>query len=172
MTQTSTSTDGAMPFFQPLMEFWAKSLEQNTELASTLMNGAREATDVASLRSRWLDALRESLDAFMRQPAFLEAMRRNFLVMSEHKSRGEDLAQEMARETGLPRLPDISGLFERIQTGQKTIRARLSSIEQRLDNLECQVHNPGAEVAAGEQEAQPSLVGKNRNPAKRRTNHG
>jgi hypothetical protein len=71
-------------------------------------------------------------------------MRRSHLAVNECKANTEDLAQEVARETGIPRMPDISGLFERIQIGQEAIQARLTAIERRLEALEGQLaRGPG-----------------------------
>jgi hypothetical protein len=154
MATTTEAGAGAAPILQPFIDFWTRSLEQNASFAEALLTGSREAYDFSGLRRRWLDAVAESLDAYMRTPAFLELMRQRFQVLTEAKSQGEDLAQELARETGVPRMPDISGLFERIQTGQKAIRGRLTAIERRLDRLEGQRpkraargHNPGEQEA-------------------------
>jgi hypothetical protein len=46
------------------------------------------------------------------------------------------VAQEVAREIGVPRMPDVSGLFERTQIGHEAILARLVAIERRLEALE------------------------------------
>jgi hypothetical protein len=154
MATTTEASGAAAPILQPLIDFWTRSLEQNTAFAQALWTGSPEAYDFAGLRRRWLDAIAESLDAYMRTPAFLELMRQRFQALTECKSQGEDLAQELAREAGIPRMPDISGLFERIQTGQKAIRSRLGAIERRLDALEGQRpkrsargHNPGEQEA-------------------------
>jgi hypothetical protein len=136
MTQSSQSRNGHDPVLGPFVDLWGKLLEQGMEPTRLVLEGAREAFDPAALRRRWLDALAQSLDAYMRSPAFLEAMRRGFLPMTEFKSRAEDLAQEVARETGVPRMPDVSGLFERLQIGQEAILARLGAIEHRLAALE------------------------------------
>jgi hypothetical protein len=154
MPSTTEASAGTAPFLQPLMEFWTKSFEQNAAFTQALLAGSREAYDFSALRRRWLDAVAESLDAYLRTPAFLELMRQRFQLLTECKSQGEDLAQELAREAGIPRLPDISGLFERLRSGHKAIRSRLAAIERRLDALE----GPRPKRAArghptGEQEA-------------------
>jgi hypothetical protein len=142
MTPTNQSTNGHDPVFQPLLDFWSKATEQGTESARAWWEGTRAAFDPAALRRQWLDAMAQSLDAYMRTPAFLESMRRSHQAVNEFKSHTEDLAQEIARETGIPRMPDISGLFERIQIGQESIQAHLSAIERRLEVLESQL-TPG-----------------------------
>jgi len=101
-----------------------------------MLKQVKEGFDPLALRRRWLDTLAESLDAYMRTPVFLESMRGGLQAVSEHKRTTEDLAQEAAREMGIPRMPDVSGLFERLQIGQEAIQARLRAIEQRLERLE------------------------------------
>ncbi len=133
---------------QPWLDLCSKTIEQNLDLARIWMDAGKQAGDLHAVRTRLLNALRESLDTFMRQPAFLEAMRHNFLVMSEYKSRGEDMAQEFARETGMPRLPDISGLFERLNAVQKSIRTRLVQVERRLSELEAKARQSEQGAAA------------------------
>jgi hypothetical protein len=136
MNQATGCADGAATFVEPLLQFWTRSAQQNVEWTRTLLEGAQEATDFTGHRRRWLDALAESLDAYMRTPAFLEMMRKNFELATEAKSRGEDVAQELARQVGTPRMSDVSGLFERLQIGQKSISDRLRAIEARLDALD------------------------------------
>src|SRR5262245_36359274 len=96
-------------FFEPWMEFWSKSFEQGQEQTSALLEAMQGFPDLETLRRRWLDSLAQNLDTFLLSPAFLEAMRRNFEAMTEMKSHGEEAAQKFARETGIPRLSDISG---------------------------------------------------------------
>ena len=144
MTATNQSTNGHEAVFAPLLDFWSKALEQGMQPTQAWWEGSRTAYDPAAWRRRWLDALAESLDAYMRTPAFLESMRRSHQAINEFKSTTEDLAQEVARESGIPRMPDISGLFERIQIGQEAIQTRLAAIERRLEALEGQLaHGPG-----------------------------
>jgi hypothetical protein len=141
MTRTDETTVETAQFFQPLVEFWTKSFEQNMEFTKTLMESGKQATDTAALRRRWFDALAESFDAYMRTPAFLETMQRNFQALTECKGKSEDLAQEVARELGIPRMSDIGGLFERLQSGQKALRYRLTAIESRVGALENRRHS-------------------------------
>jgi hypothetical protein len=136
MAQTNESANGHEAMFQPFIDFWSKALAESAGPARAWWEGTRPALDPAGLRRRWLDALAQSLDASMRTPAFLESMRRSQQAVNELKGNTEDLAQEIARETGIPRMPDISGLFERIQIGQEAIQARLTAIERRLEALE------------------------------------
>jgi hypothetical protein len=130
-------TSGAVdPVLRPLLDFWAEAFEAGAGQAKPLWEGVAGVGDLAGLRKRWFEALSQSLDAYMRTPVFLEVMRRNFEVNTLLKGASEDVTQELARQTGVPRLPDISGLFERLRIGQEAILAKLSGIERRLKTLE------------------------------------
>jgi hypothetical protein len=131
-----TQTDNYEAVFQPVFDFWKSCFEQGAGQFQGWLSGAREASDPQALRRRWLEALGQSLDRYMRTPAFLEAMRRNLEMTTQVKSTVEDWARDLSRSTGIPRLSDISGLFARLQIGQEAILARLGAIEQRLEALE------------------------------------
>jgi hypothetical protein len=137
MTQNSATTNGYDEAVQKgLLDCWSQWIEQNQEQTKVLLDAFREASDLRAVRRLWLESLSKSLDTYMRTPAFLEAMRRNFDVMTHLKSNFEDAARDAARATGIPRIADISGLFERLQIGQEAVLARLSAIEHRLEALE------------------------------------
>jgi hypothetical protein len=136
MTQNSTQTNGQDAVLKPLLDFWSDWIGQSQEQTKVLLEGFREVGDLAALRSLWLESLAKSLDTHMRTPAFLEAMRQHFEVMTHLQSQAEGTASDVARATGVPRIADISGLFERLQIGQEAILARLTGIEHRLEALE------------------------------------
>jgi hypothetical protein len=136
MTANAQTNGTANPFFEPWMDFWSKTIEQSKEQSAALLEAMQGIPDPEALRRRWLDSLSNNLDTFLRSPAFLEAMRRNFEAMTEMKSHGEEAAQSVARETGIPRLSDVSGLFERLRLAQVLILDRLSAIERRLEAIE------------------------------------
>lgn len=139
MPENAQADGSTNAFFEPWMEFWSKSIEQSQEQTSALLEAMQGTPDLEALRRRWLDSLAQHLDTFLRSPAFLEAMRRNFEAMSEIKSHREQAAQNLACETGIPRMPDVSGLFERLRLAQEVILDRLSAIERRLEAIETTV---------------------------------
>jgi hypothetical protein len=136
MTQNGAQTNGQETVLKPLLDFWSEWVEQSQQQTKVLLDGVKGAGDLAGLRRLWLESVGKSLEAYMRTPAFLEAMRRHFDVMTHFKSSAEDAARDFARATGMPRIDDISGLFERLQSGQLAILNRLTAIEQRLEVLE------------------------------------
>jgi hypothetical protein len=136
MTQSGTQTNGQETGLEPLLDFWSEWIELSQEQTKVLLDSMKGAGDLAGLRHLWLESVGKSLEAYMRTPAFLEAMRRHFDVMTHLKSSTEDAARDFARLTGIPRIDDISGLFERLQSGQLAILNRLTTIEHRLEALE------------------------------------
>jgi hypothetical protein len=136
MSESAQTNGVTNPFIQPWMDFWSTTIEQGQEQTSALLEAMQGAPDLETLRRRWLDSLSKNIDMFMRSPAFLEAMRRNFEAMTEMKSHSEEAAQKVARETGIPRLTDVSGLFERLRLAQEAVLDRLTAIEDRLEAIE------------------------------------
>jgi hypothetical protein len=70
-------------------------------------------------------------------------MKRNFETMAQLKSAQEGLARDVSRSTGIPRIDDISGLFERLQIAHEAILERLRTIEDRLQRLESKPDGEG-----------------------------
>jgi hypothetical protein len=138
MTENATADGMHNSFFEPWMVFWSKALDQSKDQMTVLLEAMQGVPDSEGLRRRWLDSLSHNLDTFLRSSAFMEAMRRNFEAITEMKSHGEETAQKVARETGMPRLPDVSGLFERLRLAQDVILDRLTAIERRLEAIETQ----------------------------------
>lgn len=121
--------------YEPIVQFWNEFLEQRMGQTRSVLETMRGAGDLRAIHRRWLDSLAKSLDAYMRTPAFLEAMRTNLEVVTNLKAASEELAQQAAQETGIPRITDISGLFERVRIGQDAVLARLEDIEQQVRDL-------------------------------------
>src|SRR5579863_8503629 len=86
-----------------LMDFWSGWFGQCAERTQALLSGFKDASDPAALRRLWLDSLGKSLDHYMRTPAFLESMQRNFELTTQLKGAAEDLARDASRSTGIPR---------------------------------------------------------------------
>jgi hypothetical protein len=123
---------------QTWADLWAKYVEASTDYTKVLLESASGdgPADLESLRRRWLDALGKGMDAYLRTPAFLELLHRQFDAMTLAKGTADDVAKEVARNIGFPHLDDVAGLFERLQIGQEAIQARLTAIDRRLDALE------------------------------------
>ena len=135
--------------FQAWSDFWAKTIEANSDYTKVLLESANGdgPADLETLRRRWLESLGKSMDAYLRTPAFLEMIHHHFDAMTLAKTNADDVAKEVARNTGFPHLDDIAGLFERLQIGQVAILGRLAAIERRLDAVE------GAKKTNGQRKA-------------------
>jgi hypothetical protein len=125
--------------FQALLDYWQRTLDQNNAYAKAVLDSMRTNGGANNSRRLWLDSLGRCLDQYMRSPAFLEAMRRNFEAITAFKANAEEAAQEVAREAGVPRVNDIAGVFERVRIGQELILSRLDAIEEQL---QCIRHAP------------------------------
>lgn len=135
-TESAPTSNGRAVFFSPVMDFWFETARQAAEQTQALLSGQGAAPDPQAVRKRWIAAMAQSLELYLRSPMFLATMRRNFEALAQVQGSAEDLARDVARSTGIPRINDISGLFERMQIGQEAILNRLSAIEQRLSALE------------------------------------
>ena len=81
-------------------------------------------------------AMTKSIEAYMRTPAFLESMRRNAEAMTATKVTSELAKREFARQSGMPHIEDISGLYDRLETAHEVLLGRLQSIEDRLEAID------------------------------------
>jgi len=136
------------PIFQPMLEYWNKYIEQSQEHAKVLLDSMRDAGDLKNMRRRWLDALGQSLEMYMRTPPFLEGMHQHLDLMTGLKGHAEELAHDAAQASGIPRMPDISGLFERVRIGHDAILNRLDSIDRKLEVLQKRRKKPGTKKGA------------------------
>lgn len=133
---TLNSDDGSQQVIQPWLEYWTKLVEQNTQWSQALMAGVPPDVDPAAVRRQWLDAMSRSIEAFMRTPTFLESMKRHSDTTTAAKVTSELAQREVARESGLPHIEDISGLYDRLETANELVLQRLQTIEDRLEAIE------------------------------------
>jgi hypothetical protein len=124
---------------RPFVEFWSSYINQANDTTRKLLEGVNGNADVKSWQRRWLDTVSKSMDAYLRSPAFLQAMKQNTDLIVKSKRQADDLAREIARNANIPTASDISGLFERLHSIEEVILARLGRIEDRLKTIEAQV---------------------------------
>src|SRR4051794_15644736 len=82
------------------LDFWTQAAAVGGEQTRSVLDAMTGAKEPAAARRQWLEAQARIVDAFLRSPAFLEAMRRQFEASVLLKTQTEDLAQEFARLTG------------------------------------------------------------------------
>lgn len=126
-----TATDPA----SAMAAFWLQWLEQSSRGTQALLEAVQSISDPAKLQQAWLDALAQSLESFMRTPAFMDMMRRNLKTITDLKTTQDQVIHGTARHLGAPLADDITGLFERLYSTEQTILNRLEAIENRLDAL-------------------------------------
>jgi hypothetical protein len=122
--------------------FWAEWFAQSNEQARAILEALQGAGDPQAMQKRWLDAMAQCLDGFMRSPAFLEAMQRNLKMMTDLKGLQDQVIEDTARHTGAPLASDITGLFERLDSAERALQARLKAIEDRLTAIEAKLTGP------------------------------
>ncbi len=133
MSEKTASTAGADPIVQPYMDFWTGYFNQAAESAQKMFQSAIGGADPRAAQRRWLEAVDRSLDAYMRSPAFLSAMKQNIDFATKAKLRMDDLHKEFARNANIPTATDIGGLYERLRSVEDMILSRLAEIDERLE---------------------------------------
>jgi hypothetical protein len=130
-------TNGSFdPVMQPFVDLWSDYFNQANDAARVFLDGIDDSIDLKAWQRRWLDSVSKSMDAFMRSPTFLQAMKHNMDVINQTKMRFDDVATEVARNSNIPMASDISGLFERLHSVEEAILRRLGRIDERLTAIE------------------------------------
>jgi hypothetical protein len=127
------------PIVQPFVDFWSGYIKQANDTTRNFLDGVNGNADVKTWQRRWYDAVSTSIDAYMRSPMFLQAMKQNTDTLVKAKQQADDLATEFARNANIPTASDISGLFERLHSIEEVILNRLGSIEEKLGTIEQQI---------------------------------
>jgi hypothetical protein len=121
-------------------------MEQSARGTQAVLEAMQAAGDPQQIQRHWLDAVARSIDDFMRTPVFMEVMSQNLKMVTDLKRRQDQAIQDTARQFGQPLAADITGLFERLNSTERTIVARLQAIEDRLKAVETKL---GAAPAPG-----------------------
>lgn len=136
MSNENINNNGAVDPANALATLWAQCFEQANDQARVMLEALRQSGDPGEMQKRWLDAVGQSLDGFMRTEAFLESMRRNLKVMTDLKSMQDQMVQDTGRALGIPLATDIAGLYERLHSHEHAVLDRLNEIEERLGGIE------------------------------------
>jgi hypothetical protein len=140
-------TNGVIdPVVKPFVDFWSDYAKQADHATREFLDGIDDTADIKSWQRRWFDAVARSMDAYMRSPVFLQAMKHNADAVIKVKRQTDDFTAEIARNANIPTAGDISGLFERLHSVEEVILSRLGRIEHRLQTIEEQI---GAGQPAG-----------------------
>jgi hypothetical protein len=137
----SSAVDPARDF----LEFWRNYFEQTAIQTRILFETMQGGKSAEQLHSQWLGSLSESLDGFMRTPAFLEVLKQTLKRMTDLKLLQDQMAQSMARQSGLPLAADVTGVFERVNSAEQTIMKQLAELDDRLKRIEAALSSSPAE---------------------------
>ena len=124
------------PVFSPFVRYWTEYADQVNNAAREIFSGFDDGSQLKSWQRKWMDALSQSMDAYMRTPAFLQAMKHHTDTAIKLKQKSDDLTSELARTANIPTASDISGLFERLKCIEDTILKRLEHMDKRLEFIE------------------------------------
>ena len=83
-----------------------------------------------------MESLSQSMDGFMRTPAFLEVLKQSLKRMIDLKLMQDQVVQAVSQQTGLPLAADVAGVSERIQSVEQTILKQLAKLDDRLQAIE------------------------------------
>jgi hypothetical protein len=133
-------TNGAIdPVVMPFVDFWTDYVTKANDATREFIDGIDDGTNSKKLQRKWFDAVAKSMDAYMRSPVFLQAMKHNADTVVKVKRQVDDLTTEIARNANIPTAGDISGLFERLHSVEEVILGRLGRIEEKLQAIEKQI---------------------------------
>jgi len=128
----SSAADPARDF----LEFWKNYFEQTAIQTRILLEGMQGGKSLDQLHTQGLESLSQSLDGFMRTPAFLEVLKQSLKRMIDLKQMQDQMSQSIAQQTGLPLAADVRGVFERVHSAEQSILARLAMLDDRLKAIE------------------------------------
>jgi len=135
-TETKPNSGAAADPAAAMSTFWTQWLEQSSRGTQALLEVMQTAGDPQQLQRRWLDAVSRSLEDFMHTPTFLEILKNHLKAVTDLKVMQDQVVEDTARQFGLPLAKDITGLYERLHSTEKTILERLTAIEERLKAIE------------------------------------
>jgi len=129
------------PLLEPYREFWAEYVQRASDTARQMFQSATGAdADPRTWQRRWLEAVGQSVDAYLRSPAFLDAMKQNMDMLIKAKLQADDFTKEFARNANLPTASDVTGIFERLRSVEDAILARLAQMDRRLEAIEARTN--------------------------------
>jgi len=156
LSERTETASGADPCVQPYLDFWTGYFHQATESTRKMLESAGGGADPRAWQRRWLETVRRSMDAYLRSPLFLKAMKQNLEAAIKMKMQVDDLHKEFARNANIPTAADISGLFERLRTVEDAILTRLTEIDERLETIESWRPNRHRKEGQGGEDSTPS----------------
>ncbi len=146
--KSDKSNEGGISAADPaceFLEFWKSYFEQTAIQTRILLEGMQGGKSLDQLQTQGLESLGQSLDGFMRTPAFLEVLKLSFKRMIDLKRMQDQVSQSIAQQTGPPLAVDVTGVVERVHSAEQTILARLAMLDDRLKAIEKTLNSSPAE---------------------------
>jgi len=122
------------PVVKPFVDFWSSYIQQANEATEAWLG--KVDADPKAWQQNWFQTVSKSMDAYLRSPVFLQAMKHNADLVIKAKEQADDLSKEIARNANIPTTSDISGLFERFHSAEEVILSRLDAMEEQLGAIQ------------------------------------
>jgi len=142
------SSEGGISTADPardFLEFWKSYFEQTAIQTRILLESMQGGKPLDQLHIQGLESLSQSLDGFMRTPAFLEAIKQSLKRMIDLKQMQDQMSQSVVQQTGLPLAADVTGVFERVHSTEQAILKQLARLDDRLKAIEKTLNSGPAE---------------------------
>ncbi len=129
-------SDTSPDAMQPFLDFWKGYLDRLDQPTRTLLETFTGTTDPRKLTPEMLEAASKSMEAYMRSPAFLQAMKQGIDKMIQTKRQMDALNPEIAAQLGLASGKEVRALTDRFNTFEQSLGSRLRDVEIRLAAME------------------------------------
>jgi hypothetical protein len=128
----SSATDPARDF----LDFWKNYFEQTAIQTRILLDSTGAGKALDQLQIQGLESLSQSVDSFMRTPAFLEVLKLSLKRMIDLKLMQDQAARTVSQQMGLPMTADVRDVIERVHDAEQTILKQLAKLDERLQAIE------------------------------------
>ncbi len=83
------------PVLRPFADFWSDYSRQVNEATRELFSGFDEGTQIKTWQRKWMNTISQSMDAYMRTPEFLRAMKHQTETAVQLKRKADDWTNEI-----------------------------------------------------------------------------
>jgi len=136
MSQSNEGASSATDPAQDFLEFWKNYFEQTAIQTRILLDSTGTGKVLDQLQIQGLESLSQSVDSFMRTPAFLEVLKLSLKRMIDLKIMQDQAAITVSQQTGLPMTADVRDVIEQVHDAEQTILKQLAKLDDRLQAIE------------------------------------
>ena len=127
---------------QPYFDLWSNYCEQTNEKTRQLLDDVAESADPRVWQRHFSEAVRQSADAYMRTPAFLNGMKQHMNATVKTKQQADELRREWMRKVNIPTTEDIHEVLQRLRMIEQALITKVGDIETRLSSIEGRLQDP------------------------------